>query len=157
MSQSAIAAVLGKVPSGLFVLTVRRGDHETGMLASWVMQAGFEPPMVTVAVKQNRYIAQWLEEKHHFALNLLGEDQKNLLSHFGRGFEPGQRAFDGLKTHHTHSGVPTLADALGYLECQPLSHLDSGDHRVYLAEVTAAHLTSQSQPYVHIRKNGLRY
>ena len=44
--------VLGRVPSGIFILTVGTGDRATGMLASWVMQAGFEPPMVTVAVKQ---------------------------------------------------------------------------------------------------------
>ncbi len=40
-----IAQVLGRIPSGIFVLTV--GDdtgRETGMLASWVQQASFDPP-----------------------------------------------------------------------------------------------------------------
>ena len=34
---SALAA-LGRIPSGLFVLTLRHGGRETGMLASWVQQ-----------------------------------------------------------------------------------------------------------------------
>src|SRR5882672_4348244 len=30
-----LAAALGRIPSGLFVLTFRQGEIETGMLASW--------------------------------------------------------------------------------------------------------------------------
>jgi flavin reductase (DIM6/NTAB) family NADH-FMN oxidoreductase RutF len=154
---SAVAAVLGKVPSGLFILTVRSGELETGMLASWVMQAGFEPPMVSVAVKQGRYVGEWLSAGAPFVLNALGEAHKSLLSHFGRGFEPGEVAFSGLNVERTADGVPALAETLGYLECQPKGHVDSGDHRVFLAEVTGGKLASDVAPYVHIRKNGLKY
>ncbi len=154
---SAVAAVLGKVPSGLFILTIRREDQETGMLASWVMQAGFEPPMVTVAVKQGRYVGEWLTEGAPFLLNALGENSKALLSHFGRGFEPGEPAFDGLDITRTIDNLPALTDALGYLECKPKGHVDSGDHRIFIAEVIDGQMTKDSSPYVHIRKNGLRY
>jgi flavin reductase (DIM6/NTAB) family NADH-FMN oxidoreductase RutF len=157
MSHSQLAAVLGRVPSGLFVLTLRHKNDETGMLASWVMQAGFEPPMVTVAVKRGRYVEQWLSDGAAFVLNLLAEDQKSLLAHFGRGFEPGEPAFNGLSVNRTHAGLPTLADALGHLECHPKRHIDSGDHRIFLAEVSAGHLAGEGEPYIHIRKNGLRY
>ena len=34
---------LGRLPSGLYVLTAGRGAAATGMLASWVQQVGFEP------------------------------------------------------------------------------------------------------------------
>ena len=58
-----IAAVLGRTPSGIFVLTARAADgRETGMLASWVQQASFEPPMVTVAVNRKRFLHDWLAE-----------------------------------------------------------------------------------------------
>ena len=32
------AAALGRIPSGLFVVTACRGDDATGMLASWVQR-----------------------------------------------------------------------------------------------------------------------
>ncbi|MBI3469346.1 MAG: flavin reductase family protein, partial [Planctomycetes bacterium] len=35
-----IGPILGRLPSGVFILTARDGTDETGMLASWVMQAG---------------------------------------------------------------------------------------------------------------------
>jgi len=157
MSESQLAAVLGRVPSGLFILTIRHKGHETGMLTSWVMQAGFEPPMVSVALKKGRYVGGWLADGAPFVLNVVGEDHKALVSHFGRGFEHDEAAFDGLKLVRTPGDLPALADAMGYLECRVRSHVDSGDHRVFLAEITSGRTAADGQPYVHIRKNGLRY
>ncbi|HTQ38529.1 MAG TPA: flavin reductase family protein [Pirellulales bacterium] len=157
MPATQLEAILGRIPSGLFILTIAHEGNETGMLASWVMQAGFDPPMVTVAVKQGRYVAQWLSANESFVLNLLRDDQKSLLSHFGHGFEPGTPAFTGLKVHRTSGNLPALTDALGHLECRPKTYFDSGDHRIFLAQVLAGHLAADGQPYVHIRKNGLRY
>ena len=63
MTASHIASVLGRLPSGLFILTARRGADETGMLASWIMQAGFDPPMITVAaLHKDRLLARWLTD-----------------------------------------------------------------------------------------------
>ena len=35
------AAALGRIPSGLFIVSWRAADADRGMLASWVMQSGF--------------------------------------------------------------------------------------------------------------------
>jgi flavin reductase (DIM6/NTAB) family NADH-FMN oxidoreductase RutF len=153
----SFSSVLGRLPSGLYVLTVRHNGEETGMLASWVMQAGFDPPMVTVAVRRDRYVANWLSEHSPFVLNVLAEQQKGMLSHFGRGFAPGEPAFEGLVIRRTESGLPWIAGALGHLECSPVNHLDSGDHRIFLAEVIAGDLQTEESPMVHVRKSGLRY
>lgn len=151
-------AVLGRVPSGIYILTVGTGERATGMLASWVMQAGFEPPMVSVAVKLGRYVCDWLSEGQPFVLNLVGQSQGSLLKHFGRGFEPGTPAFDGIPITHCRRGVPVLADAVGHLECEPVRHVDSGDHRVFLANVVRGRLTqADARPMVHIRSSGAKY
>jgi flavin reductase (DIM6/NTAB) family NADH-FMN oxidoreductase RutF len=157
MSVSHLAEALGRVPSGLFILTVRHKSSDTGMLASWVMQAGFEPPMITVAVKRGRHVAEWITAEENFVLNLVGENQKSLLSHFGRGFEPGQDAFAGLAVERSAHELPILSDALGHLECSRRNFIDSGDHRIFLAEVVGGRILPDGQPYVHIRKNGLKY
>src|SRR5262245_44537847 len=112
--------VLGRVPSGIFILTVGSGTRATGMLASWVMQAGFEPPMVSVAVKLGRYVCDWITEGQPFVLNVVGESQKDLLKHFAKGFEPGAAAFEGVPITHCARGVPVLKESLGHLECEPV-------------------------------------
>jgi flavin reductase (DIM6/NTAB) family NADH-FMN oxidoreductase RutF len=157
MSQSQVAAVLGRIPSGLFVLSIAHDGEETGMLVSWVTQAGFEPPMVSLALRPDRPVAKWIAARAPFVLNVLAEYQKQLVGRFGRGFESGEPAFEGLEIVRTPAGLPALAAAMGYLECRAKSHVDSGDHRIFLAEVSAAHMLADGQPYVHIRKNGLRY
>jgi flavin reductase (DIM6/NTAB) family NADH-FMN oxidoreductase RutF len=150
-------AALGRITSGIYILTIGQGDQATGMLASWVMQAGFDPPMVTVAVRHGRYVADWLADGAPFVLNIVADDQKHLLKHFGKGFEPGEPAFIGLDVQTTESGVPALADSVGHLQCEPQSHVDSGDHRIVLARVTAGHHAADRPPMVHIRKSGAHY
>lgn len=157
MSAHEFDAALGRVPSGIFILTIGTGDRATGMLASWVMQAGFEPPTVSVAVKQGRYVCDWLTEGQPFILNLVGEGQKQFLKHFAKGFEPGEQAFEGMPTQACRTGVPMLVEALGHLECEPAGHVDSGDHRVFLARVVRGGMNGETEPMVHIRKSGMRY
>jgi len=127
------------------------------MLASWVMQAGFEPPMVSVAVKLGRYIEEWLTAGEPFVLNLLAEKQFDFLKHFGSGFDIEEPAFEGLAISHCPRGVPILSDGLGYLECEPTGHVDSGDHRIFLANVVRGNLHSDTPPMTHIRKTGKQY
>jgi flavin reductase (DIM6/NTAB) family NADH-FMN oxidoreductase RutF len=150
--------VLGRVPSGIFILTVGTGERATGMLASWVQQAGFEPPMLSVAVKLGRYTSDWLTEGQPFVLNLVGESQSTFLKHFGRGFAPDEPAFDGIPITHCRRGVPILTDVLGHLECEPVRHVDSGDHRIFLANVVRGRLNdADARPMVHVRKSGAKY
>jgi flavin reductase (DIM6/NTAB) family NADH-FMN oxidoreductase RutF len=80
------------------------------------------------------------------------------MKHFAAGFEPGEPVFDGLKFTHCARGVPILAEALGHLEGEPVRHIDSGDHRIFLAKVVRGKLHDATEkPRVHIRKSGAKY
>lgn len=48
------AQAMGRVVGSLSVVTCKDGDAESAMLASWISQASFDPPGVTVAVKRDR-------------------------------------------------------------------------------------------------------
>src|SRR4051794_35792180 len=91
-----LAAALGRIPSGLFILTARNGDAETGMLASWVQRCSFDPPQVTVAVRNDRELLAWLEPGAAFTLNVLDDTETDMVVHFGRGFRLSEPAFTGL-------------------------------------------------------------
>jgi flavin reductase (DIM6/NTAB) family NADH-FMN oxidoreductase RutF len=157
-SIESLAAAMGRMPSGIFILTVGWGGRATGMLASWVQQAGFEPPMLTVAVRRDRYVADWIKESGRFTLNQLGAGQKSLLKHFGRGFGPDERAFDNVSLREEHSSGPILAEAIAYLVAEVVGSMESGDHQIFLARVVeGARLDPDTEPMVHIRKSGLHY
>src|SRR5207253_1276585 len=123
-----LLAALGRIPSGLFVLTARRGEAETGMLVSWVQQCSFEPPRVRVALARGREVGAWLAEGSAFTLNVLDSTQTDMIVHFGRGFAPGEPAFAGLEVERGPEGGPVLADALACLQCRVAARHPAGDH-----------------------------
>jgi flavin reductase (DIM6/NTAB) family NADH-FMN oxidoreductase RutF len=153
----SIAAALGRIPSGLFVLTIRHGTQETGMLTSWIQQCSFDPPQVTVALKKGRDVLDWLTDGASFVLNILPEGAKTLIGHFGKGFSRGEAAFDGVKLNRDRDTAPVLSASHAYLACRVVSRVDAGDHVLLIARVQSGGVLNEGKPTVHVRKNGLKY
>lgn len=156
---TGLSPAVGRIPSGLYILTVRHGTKATGMLASWVQQAGFDPPMLTVAVRRDRHVADWIESSGRFTLNQLATGSKALIRHFGRGFEPEANAFEGLVLQpEAAQGGPVLAAAMAYLDVEVAGHINGGDHRIFLGQILAGGLIApEAEPLVHVRANGFHY
>ena len=154
-----LAQALGKIPSGLYVLTVRQGERATGMLASWVQQAGFDPPMLTIAVQRDRFVADWIAASGRFTLNQIPVGGKSLIRHFSRGFAPDDSAFEGLAIQSdTALGGPVLEAAMAFLDAEVAGQIAEGDHRIFLARITAgAVLQPEAEPLKHVRSNGFHY
>jgi len=152
-----LGAALGRIPSGLFILTARQGDVETGMLASWVQQCAFEPPHLSVALQRNRPVGELLTVGAPFTLNILDDTQTDMIAHFGRGFTLGESAFHGLEIERLPDEAPILTDALAYLQCRVVSRHPVGDHELFLGQVVAGRLLGEGHPMVHVRKSGFHY
>ena len=151
-----ISKPLGQIPSGCFVLTARDGNRSTGMLASWVQQAGFEPPAVTVAVKKGRPVQELIESSGHFVLNLVPEERGPMFKHFGKGFALGEDAFEEIPIREVTEGV-IVEPCAGFLGCRLIGQTDSGDHRIYVGEVISGTVNGDLKPYIHVRSNGMNY
>jgi flavin reductase (DIM6/NTAB) family NADH-FMN oxidoreductase RutF len=152
-----LAAALGRVPSGIFVLTLARDGIETGMLASWVQQCSFQPPLVTCAVQRGRAIGNLLPKDAVLTLNILEAAQTDMIAHFGKGFALTDDAFRGIDIRRAEPHGPILIEAHAYLLLRVVSCVPTGDHDLFVGEVTAGSLLEEGQPMVHIRKNGLHY
>jgi flavin reductase (DIM6/NTAB) family NADH-FMN oxidoreductase RutF len=155
--QRQLFAALGRVPSGLFILTARRGAAESGLLTSWVQQSAFDPPHISVAVRRGRPLLDWLSDGSPFTLNILDHTQTDMVAHFGRGFELNEPAFEGLDVERPAGGAPVLQEALAYLECRVTGRCPVVDHDLILAEVTGGRVLGEGPPMVHIRKSGAHY
>jgi len=154
-----MATALGRIPSGLFILTAQHEDRRLGMLCSWVQQVCFEPAMVSVAVAKGRAIMPLISESRQFGLCQLGEEDKMLMRKFAAGSEPNDDPFLGQNLVQTvRPNLPILSGAMSYLECELACHLDvEGDHDLFVGRITAGELLHNEQPKVHVRKTGLRY
>jgi len=153
MSVPDFAAALGRIPSGIFVLTCR----DAALLASWVQQCSFDPPMLSVAVRQGREVAAWLAEGSPFAIHVLAEGQKELLSHFGKGLTLAQLPRAEERLTRVEGRAPVLPEALAYLHCEPVGKTDAGDHQLIVGRIVGGHLRADEKPMIHVRKSGLNY
>ncbi|MFN9628844.1 MAG: diflavin flavoprotein [Cyanobacteriota bacterium] len=155
---------LGRLSGGLYVVTARQGEGETAragaMVASWVSQASFEPPGLTLAVAKDRAIEALLQVEDRFVLNILREDNHQpLLRHFLRRFPPGADRFAGVATlEGVAAGGPVLGDALAYLGCRVTQRMETADHWILYALVEEGNVADASaQTAVHHRKVGNHY
>jgi flavin reductase (DIM6/NTAB) family NADH-FMN oxidoreductase RutF len=151
------AAALGRVPSGLFVLTARHGDEETGMLASWVQQCSFDPPLLSIALRRGRSIGAWLRLGDTVVVNVLDEGQTDMVAYFGRGIDPGVNVFRELELERTIEGTAVLAEALAFLACKVTASNPAGDHELLVLQVVDGRVLGDGKPMIHVRKNGLHY
>jgi flavorubredoxin/flavin reductase (DIM6/NTAB) family NADH-FMN oxidoreductase RutF len=150
---------IGRISSGLYIITTKKGDRSGAMVASWVTQASFDPPGFTVAVAKDRAIESLMQVGDQFILNILEEgNYQTLMKHFLKRFGPGEDRFAGVNTRTANNGSPILADALAYLECEVVSRMECADHWIVYNKVTDGRVSKpDSLTAVHHRKVGNYY
>ncbi|GAX35211.1 diflavin flavoprotein [Nodularia sp. NIES-3585] len=150
---------LGRISTGLYIITTKKGEIQSAMLASWVIQASLNPLGVAVAVSKERAIESLMQRGDRFVLNVLGEDNyQGLIKHFLKRFAPGADRFEGVKTYPAINGSPILVDALAYMECEITSRMDCGDHWVIYSTVKIGRVADvNALTTVHHRKIGNHY
>ena len=153
-----VGKALGRIPSGVFILTAAHGGERTAMMASWVQQASFEPPAVTVAMAKGRPIANLVRASKKFALSVIPEGDTSLMKRYARGIKPGEDPFEGVETFHTPGGLPAIKSALAWLEGELVSTCEFGGcHELLIARVTAGSMLHEGKAFTHQRGSGFHY
>lgn len=150
---------LGRLSGGLYIITAKKGDISSAMLASWVSQASFEPLGFSIAVAKDRAIESFLHVGDRFVLNVLEEGKyQTLMKHFLKRFAPGADRFAEVTTYPAQNGSPILADSLAYMECEVVSRMECSDHWIVYSTVNTGRVAkSDALTAVHHRKVGNHY
>ena len=140
---------------GVYILSsVNEGEYCVSTI-TWVSQASFEPPMISVCIKRNSASYEIVKKRGEFILHLLGDNQKELASTF---FKP--TIFENEKLNgqefSLENNLPLLKDIPAYIQCKVIEILDNGDHPLFLAEVVDAKINNDSDP-LELRKTGWTY
>ncbi|WP_036485397.1 diflavin flavoprotein [Myxosarcina sp. GI1] len=153
------AQALGRLVGSLCIVTTKQQELSGAMLASWVSQATFNPPGLTVAVAKERAIESLLHTGNNFVLNILQEgNHLGLMKHFLKPFAPGEARFEDVETEVAANGCPILKDALAYIECRITQRMECGDHwLLYGVAENGQLLQSEGVTAVHHRKSGTHY
>lgn len=152
-----MARALGRIPTGLYIVTSRHADASLGFVGSFVMQVGFDPPTVCVAVGQHRTHLDTIQASGRFALSILDTDSSRLMGVFFKKYPEGESALDHVETEDSPGGLPVLSEALAWLDCQVTGLHKTGDHAVVFGTVEHGEMLREGDPVIHLRKNGLSY
>jgi flavin reductase (DIM6/NTAB) family NADH-FMN oxidoreductase RutF len=124
-------------PAGVTVVTLRVGERTHGLTVSAFASVSPEPPLVAVMVDHQHGAHEMLETPGAvFAVNVLGEDQKELSERFA--WAPDDERFALGRWTTATTGAPVLADALAWLDCTIHSRHVAGTHTLYIGRVVAS-------------------
>ena len=153
------AQAIGRLVGSMCIVTTQKDELSGAMLASWVSQATFNPPGLTVAVAKERAIESLLFKGNNFVLNVLSEGKHiSLMKHFLKPFAPGEDRFEGVATETAENGCPILTEALAYIECQVVNRMECGDHWLVYAQAEQGKVfQADAMTAIHHRKSGNHY
>ncbi len=151
---------IGKIPSGLFIITAGQGPHASGTLVSFVQQVSIEPLYVGVAVHKDRKLSDVLQRAHTFVINVCHAGDKTLLRKYAKNSLLGDEAYSGVRTRRLDSGSMVLLDACCFIECELVKVVDfGGDHDLFVGRAVNGEMMGEpaGKPVVHIRHDGSKY
>ncbi len=126
---------------GVTVVTCLHEGERSGMTASSFTSIALEPPLILVCLHKQAHTTQLIVESKRFAISILGAHQEEVSSQFA-GYTPlpeGEDRFYKMEIITGQSGLPLLADAIAWLECDVYGIHDGGTHHVITGEVMYTH------------------
>jgi flavin reductase (DIM6/NTAB) family NADH-FMN oxidoreductase RutF len=139
------------VPSPVSVVTVDVAGQAAGLTVDSLVSLSIEPPLVGVAVGRQAALHELLREAGSFAVSVLASGQEHLAQHFARGVPP-IGLWTGIETSRGELDAPLLEGALGWIECRLASELETGDHTLFVGEVTSVRRGPGHEALVHLRR-----
>ncbi|MBW4463867.1 MAG: diflavin flavoprotein [Pegethrix bostrychoides GSE-TBD4-15B] len=129
---------VGRIAGSLCVITTHQNQQHQAILTSWVSQASFNPPGLTIAVSKE-HAATLADSGNAFVLNILKEG-RNIRRHFFKPLVAKGDRFEQVESYLAGNGCLVLQEGLAYLECSVQSRMECGDHWLIYATVESGKL-----------------
>jgi flavin reductase (DIM6/NTAB) family NADH-FMN oxidoreductase RutF len=157
-TKEKLGRAIGRMASGVYIVTIYGEDGKDGMLTTWLVQSAFEPPMLSLAVKKGRPLLDHLKKGSTFSVNVLSKKNMDVFKNFAKPHTEGMDRFEGLSIDAAVPSGPVFKDCVAYMSCKMHDKVEAGDHYVVVAEITeGALLAGDEEPMTHFRKSGFQY
>lgn len=157
MDASAIVSIdprefrkaLGCFATGITVVTTASRDAGmVGITANSFNSVSLDPPLVLFSLDRRAYSLAAFHGAGHFAINVLGGDQRNLASIFAT---PLIDKWDNVHYELWDTGCPILTDTLANFECKTQHIYDGGDHLIFVGRVRKMRFDQGGEPLLYFR------
>jgi flavin reductase (DIM6/NTAB) family NADH-FMN oxidoreductase RutF len=147
---------LQAMPYGLYVVGSMNGNSFTTIIANWVTQVSFNPPLIAIAIEQTSNMKTYIEKSNRFSINILPTGNSELTKAFIKPAQFTGSLHNGKEFTLSKHGVPFLVDANASLECKVVSSYQTGDHITFIGELTDA-ITRREGDALTLKESGLSY
>jgi flavin reductase (DIM6/NTAB) family NADH-FMN oxidoreductase RutF len=118
--------------SGITIVTATLDGVRFGMTCTSFASVSLEPPLVIVCLERDSHTLAAVSGANYFAVSILGTEQEDIARSFSR---PGDKPFDEFPNHPAPNGASLIEGAIGWLACEVVSNVVSGDHNVVVGRV----------------------
>ena len=141
---------------GLFVLTARAGERESGCIINTAGQVASGPERLSIAVNKANFTHELVRQSGRFNLSILSEEADFAV--FRRfGFQSGREVdkfagFSGFA--RSENGLPYITEGVnGYISAKVEQQVDLGSHTLFIAVIedmrVLSKVPSASYAYYH--------
>ena len=134
MAADELRALLRNAPAPVSVVTVDVDGERLGLTVVSLLSLSLEPPLLGVVISRQAALHELLRQAESFGVTLLAGDQERLAGHFARGVPP-IGLWEGVEIRGGE-GPPLLEGALGWITCRTAGEHLTGDHTLFVGEVT---------------------
>ena len=140
--------VMRLIPAPVAVVTVDLEGERIGLTVASLVSLSLEPPLVGIAVRRDAALHELLRRAGEFGVNVLAEGQEHLAQHFARGVPP-IALWQGIPVREA-DGPPLLEGAIAWLRCCVTDERETGDHTLFVGEVTEAETGRAERALVYL-------
>jgi len=138
----------GCFATGVTVVTSQNGDGAPiGFTANSFTSVSLDPPLILVCLAKTSSNIGHFSRTGHFAVNILGEAQKDISNRFASRVED---RFDGVAWHESQNGSPLIGGALAWFDCETDNLVDAGDHIILIGRIVNFDQTD-GRPLAYLR------
>lgn len=140
--------VLGHFCTGVTVVTGHGEDGPVGFACQAFAALSLDPPLVLFCPAKSSRTWPVIEAAGHFAVNVLGDEQRAVSTVFG---SRGMDKFSGVDWGSAVSGAPVIDGALAWMDCAIDAVHDAGDHLIVVGRVLELGATRAERPLLFYR------
>ena len=141
-------------PRHTVLVTCGGKDKKNIIAIGWSMPVSINPPMIAISIHPKRYSHSLIRDLKEFVVNVPTNEYKDATLYCGKvsGRDHDKFAETGLTTIEGKTvSSPAIKECVASMECKLVKEVETGDHTLFIGEVTAAYVTERA----YDRKYGL--
>lgn len=146
--QRARTKVLRSVPYGAYVVGTRSREGPHLMFGNWFTQTSFDPSLVAFSLERDSRTLALVRSRKRFAVSFLTKE--------GGAVANAVLAGKSVETTSAPGGSPIIKGAWGWLECDLVKTVTTGDHVMIVGAVRHASVSPRGRP-LSLSEAGMNY